>query len=523
MGETINQARGSRRSKRRTGPKKPAGETAQNIVRPGMPGGAYRPLSGRDMTRIHDTALDVLANLGMANPLPLLQEKALAKGCSVNDEGRLCFPRTLVEDIIAGAARNFTIAARDPKYDLDLSGTGVHTNTGGEVVSVLDFYTGKYRASTILDHYDFARLTDRMQNVHRYSNYLVATDISDLLEYDINRNYAAIAGTTKGGAMSCSDATHMDTIIEMFDMVIGEEGGFLKRPFCEAMGCAIISPLTYAEDNSEVVVAAALRGIPTRVVCASQAGATAPAPLAGALVQNTAETLAGLLLINLIKPGHPMIFGNMAFVSDLRTGSFTGGSGEQAILAAAAAQMANFYDIPGHVGAGMSDSKLPDNQAGYEKGITTVLASLAGANFITQSAGVLSCLMGASYESMVIDNEMLGSVLRAVRGIEVTDETLSYEVIKEAVVGPGHYLGSMQTMKMMRTEFLYPDIANRDSTSVWEEAGSHDIRETARDRVREILSTHYPNYISARADSRIRDRFPIHIPVDAMQPGNGRW
>ncbi|RLA40590.1 MAG: hypothetical protein DRR06_17250 [Gammaproteobacteria bacterium] len=105
----------------------------------------------------------------------------------------------------------------------------------------------------------------------------------------------------------------------------------------------------------------------------------------------------------------------------------------------------------------------------------------------------------------------------------MTDETLSYEVIKETVAGPGHYLGSMQTMKMMRTEFLYPDIANRDSTSVWEEAGSHDIREVARERVREILSAHYPNYINARADSRIRDRFPIHIPAAAMQPGNGRW
>ncbi len=519
MPDTLN----PRRSRRRSESKTVAIETAAGVIGPGLMGGQYQPLTRHEMSRVHNTALDVLEKIGLANPLPQLRDVALAKGCTISDTGRLRFPRELVEDIIAGAGRNFSVYGRDPRHDLDLSSTRVHTNTGGEVVSVLDFDTGKYRASTILDHYDFARLADRMSNIHRFSNYIVATDIADLLEYDINRNYAAAAGTSKGGAMSCSNASHMDIMIELYDLILGKKGAFLKRPFCEVMGCVILSPLTYADDNSEVIIAATLRGIPTRVVVASQAGATSPAPLAGALVQNTAETLAGLLLVNLIRPGHPMIFGNMAFVSDLRTGAFTGGSGEQAILAAAAAQMAGFYDIPGHVGAGMTDSKLPDNQAGYEKGISTTLASLAGANFITQSAGVLSSLMGASFESMVIDNEMLGSVLRTVKGIEITDETLSFDVIAAVANGPRHYLGETQTIDKMRSEFVYPNIASRNTSSEWEEEGGRDIRDLARDKVREVLAGHYPQHISSDADAKIRAKFNIHIPRDAMKPDNNRW
>ncbi|MEZ5744945.1 MAG: trimethylamine methyltransferase family protein [Paracoccaceae bacterium] len=523
MAEQETEGRAQKRSGGRSSRGIPAGETAANVVGPGLLGGAYRPLSESDVIRVHNTVLDVLEKVGIANPLPILVKKALERGCKLTDTGRLCFPRALVEDTIAGAARNFTIYARDPKFDLDLSSSRVHTNTGGESVSVLDFRSGNYRPSTLIDHYDFARLVDRMDNLHRFSNLLVATDIPDLLEFDINRNYAAVAGTSKGGAMSCSDASHMDAIIALFDMVLGKDGAFLKRPFCETMGCVVVSPLTYADDNCKVIIEATLRGIPVRIVAASQAGATAPAPLAGALVQNTAETLAGLIMVNLIRPGHPAIFGNMPLVSDLRTGAFTGGSGEQAILAAAAMQLANFYGVPGHTGGGMSDSKLPDNQAGYEKGITTTLSCLAGVNFLTNSAGTLASLMGASFESMVIDNDMLGNVLRAVKGIEVNDETLSYEVIAETVEGPRHYLSNKQTLEKMRTEFVYPKLANRESISVWGEGGSRDIRERARDIAQRILSEHYPTYISPEADQKIRERFPIYLPKEAMRPGNGRW
>jgi trimethylamine--corrinoid protein Co-methyltransferase len=255
---------------------------------------------------------------------------------------------------------------------------------------------------------------------------------------------------------------------------------------------------------------------------APQAGATAPAALAGTLVQVTAESLAALLLVQLVVPGQPMAFGPWPFVSDLRTGAFTGGGGEQAVLAAAAAQIGLYYGLPTSVGAGMSDAKWPDAQAGFEKGVTVTAAALAGAQ-VSETTGMMASLMGCSFEAMVIDNDMLGNVTRVLRGIEVTEETLSFETIRDVVRDPGHYLGHPQTLALMESEFLYPSISDRRPQGEWEEAGRPDIVDAARERVREILSTHYSDHIGSATDHKIRERFNILLPEDAMRPGNGRW
>ena len=215
--------------------------------------------------------------------------------------------------------------------------------------------------------------------------------------------------------------------------------------------------------------------------------------------------------------------GPWPFVSDLRTGSFTGGSGEEAIISAAAAQMTNFYGLVSSVGAGMTDSKSPDNQAGYEKAIAVALAALSGCNNVSESAGMMGSLMGLSFESLVIDNDMLGAVLRTVRGIEVSDDTLSYGEIENAVHGEGHFLRQDQTLNLMRSEYEYPALADRLPPNVWQEAGSLDIREQAAMRVREILSTHYPEYIDPAVDAKIREKFKIEVPREFMLAGNERW
>jgi trimethylamine--corrinoid protein Co-methyltransferase len=258
-------------------------------------------------------------------------------------------------------------------------------------------------------------------------------------------------------------------------------------------------------------------------VIAPQAGATAPAPLAGTLVQVTAETLASLLMVNIIKPSHPVIFGAWPFVSDMRTGAFSGGGGEQALLGAAAGQLGLYYDLPTSTGAGMSDSNSLDIQMGFEKGITSVLAALSGCNAVTEVAGMTATLMGCSFESMVIDNEMLAMIQRAVRGIEVTEETLSFDVIKEISTGPRHFLGHPQTLKFMETEFLYPEFSDRDPTSVWEEKGSVDMTVRAKEVTRNLLSSHYPEYIDPAVDAKIREHYPIRLSKEDMRAECGRW
>jgi trimethylamine--corrinoid protein Co-methyltransferase len=217
-----------------------------------------------------------------------------------------------------------------------------------------------------------------------------------------------------------------------------------------------------------------------------------------------------------------MAFSPWPFVSDLRTGAFSGGGGEQALLAAAASQIGLYYGLPTSVGAGMSDAKWPDAQAGFEKGVTITAAALAGGE-VSEVAGMMASLMGCSFEAMVIDNDMLTNVARVLRGIDVTEETLSFETIRDVVRDPGHYLGHPQTLSLMESEYAYPDISDRRSQGEWEETGRPDIVDAARVRVREILSTHYPDHIDPATDRKIRERFDILLPEDAMRPGNGRW
>ena len=228
-------------------------------------------------------------------------------------------------------------------------------------------------------------------------------------------------------------------------------------------------------------------------------------------------------MIDVVEPGFPVVLGPWPFVSDLRTGSFTGGSGEEAVVSAAAAQMVNFYDLPNSVGAGMTDSKLPDYQAGYEKALTIALAAQSGCNNVSESSGMLGSLMALSLESLVIDNDLLGAVLRTVRGIEVNEETLSYKVIEQAVHGEGHFLRHQQTLDLMRGGYEYPALADRSTSEQWQAAGSPDIRQLAGKRVKSILSSHYPEYIDPHTDAKIRDMFPIRLAPENMRAGSGRW
>ena len=508
--------RSSRHRMRKAGP-------AHAPVRAGLKGGAFKPLSDHDMERIHKTALDVLENVGVADPPAEMLELALAKGCTVNEHDRLCFTRAFVEDVIAGACREMTIYGRDPAFDIHLRGTEVSYATAGQAVTVYESANRSYRPSTLLDLYDLARLVDRLDHIHRFCQPIVATDLEDPHEHAMNIAYACLSGTLKSFSCAIVEPRHIERAVAMFDIVLGAEGRFREKPFCTIGCCPIVSPLRFGEDGARVGITSVRLGIPCDFAVAPQAGATAPAALAGTLVQVTAETLATIVLTNLFSPGHPTVYAAWPLVSDLRTGSFSGGSGEEALLAAAAVQMGNFYGLPTSVGAGMSDSKLPDNQAGFEKALTTALAGHAGANYIGESAGMQASLLGCSFEALVIDNDMLGAVQRTIRGIEVTDETLSYELIAETACGAGHYLGADQTLAIMESEYLYPEVSDRRAPGDWEENGSPDIRERAESRVRQILSEHYPSYIDARADEEIRRRFPILLTREQMSAECGRW
>jgi len=477
----------------------------------GQIGGQYKPLSEKELQDILDTAYRILEEIGMAEVPQVVMDAALEQGCHINALGRLSYPRSFVEDMIAGACKKFTLHGRDPQYDIEVGGDKVYFGTGGAAVQTLDLDTGLYRASTLKDLYDFARLIDRLENVSWFVRCCVATDMEDNFDLDINTAYALMKGTQKPVGTSFFIGEHVDPVIEMFDMVASGAGKFAERPFCKVHISPVISPLRYGEDAVDVMLASLKHNMPINEIIAAQSGATAPAPLAGMLAQTTAETLAGLILVNLFAPGYPVIFSNWPFVIDLRTGAFCGSGGEISIMNAAAAQIGNHLGLPTGVASSMADAKAPDAQMGAEKALSATVCGLAGSNMIYESSGMMASLLGVSFEAFVLDNEMLSNINRTIRGVEVNEETLGFEAIKEVVTGEGHFLGGNHTMSAMERDYYYPSLANRDTPRVWNDSGAPDIWSVARGKAKEILNEHKPNYISQDVDAAIRAKWGIRL------------
>lgn len=484
-----------------------------NPCPPGPAGGQYKPLSDHDIKQIYDTALQILAELGMGEAPEALVEQAISKGAYLNDKGRLCFSKTMVEETIAGACRNFTLYGRESKHDIDIGGDKVYFGTGGAAVQTLDLDSHIYRAATLTDLYDFTRLADSLNNVSWFTRCCVATDVPDITELDINTAYALLKGTTKPVGTSFTIASSVDPIIDMFDIALGGTNKFREKPFCKAHISPVISPLRYGDDAFEVALACIERGVPLNNIIAAQSGATSPATIAGMLACTLAETLAALLMVNVYAPGYPMIFSNWPFVIDLRTGSFCGSGGEITLLNAASAQLSNYLDLPSGAAACMSDSKAIDAQMGLEKAMSSLGVGLAGCNMVYESSGMMASLLGASFEAMLIDDEMLSQVYRTLRGVEVNEETLGFEAIKETIYGEGHFLGSQHTMDSMQRDYFWPStLTDRQQPAVWQEQGALDMWQRANSKVREILDTHKPDYISSDTDKKLRNSYNILLP-----------
>ena len=461
------------------------------------------------MSDILDTAYKILEEIGFSEVPDVVMDAALEQGCQMNELGRLSFPRSFVEDIVSGACRKFTLHGRDPDHTIEVGGDRVYFGTGGAAVQTLDIDTGTYRASTLKDLYDFTCLADKLENVSWFTRCCVATDLTDNFDLDMNTAFALMKGTQKPVGMSFTIGEYVHPIVEMFDMVVGGTGKFARKPFCKAHISPVISPLRYGEDAVSVMLACIQHNMPINSIIAAQSGATGPAPLAGLLAQTTAETLAGLVLVNLFKRGYPVIFANWPFVIDLRTGAFCGSGGEISVMNAAAAQIGNHLGLPTGVACSMADAKAVDAQMGAEKALSALACGLAGSNMIYESSGMMASLLGVSFEAFVLDNEMLSNVYRTIRGVEVNEETLGFEAIREAVTGEGHFLGGNHTMSAMERDYYYPALANRDSPAVWNEKGTPDAWSVARERAREILNTPQPGYIPKPVEDKIRSKWEI--------------
>ncbi len=472
-------------------------------------GGRFMPLTEEKLAHITDTAFEILERIGISGAPADIRKLALENGAAERTDGRLVFARSLVEEMIAKSCKRVALPGFARDRGIEVGGGRVHIGTGGAAVQILEAETGEFRDSTLDDLYGLMRIVDACDSIHYSLRPVVARDLEDPLTLDINTAFAAMKATSKPIGTSFFEPANVQPVVEMFDMALGGEGAFAKQPFCFASICHVVPPLTLAEEACGVMFECVRLGMPLQICSAAQAGATSPASLAGALAQGLAESLAGLVLVNMMQPGFPCILAFLPFISDLRTGAMTGGSGEAAVANAAAAQLLLNLGLPSTVSAGMTDAKTADAQAGYEKGYTIALAAQGGADMINLSVGMLGSIMAASKEALVIDNDMCGAILRSVRGVEMFEGAIDLEMIEEVVTGEGHFLGTAQTLDLMTKEYVYPGLGDRQSVNDWLESGAQTVWDRARTKVSEIENMPAPTHLPKDAEAAIRARFPI--------------
>lgn len=478
------------------------------MARPGPDGGHYRPLTDEQVREIHRASLAVLESTG----LQVENERALRlyrEGGASVDGCRVRISPAMVDAALRTVPRRVLLAGRLAEHDVVLEGRRVYAGTGGSPTMISDPGADTPRPGTLSDLAQLARLADALEHCDFVVVPLYPTDIPKE-DVPVNRFYACLRNTAKhvmGGVDSVAGARQ---VIRLGALLAGGEDRLRARPFISAITSWMVSPLRLDTEVTDILLEWCGHGLPVALSSAPMAGSTSPVTLAGTLVQLNAEQLSGIVLTQLARPGTPVLAGYIPGVADMRTGGYLGGAVEFGMMQAAAAQLAHFYRVPIYGSGGMSDAKIPDTQAGYEKMATLLLAAMGGCNYIHHAIGMVTNMSAVSLEQAVIDDEVVGMAMRVLRGIDITDETLAADAIGR--VGPGgHYLMDGHTVQHMRREFYYPRVADRQARAMWEEGGKKDTRKRAQERVAALLAGHEPPAWPTEADAAVRGEFHVWL------------
>lgn len=468
-------------------------------------GGLYRILSEKEIYQIHETAIKILWEVGFEISYPPMLELLENNGATIDRENyRAYLPHELVSKCIKRAPAEFKFYGQEEGKEIILGGEKVNFGTGGEALYVMD--TDRQRRPAVLqDIADFACLTDKLENVDFFIIPTVAQDVN-INNLNINGYFQALRNTGKPVMGGIVDVESLRRVIELSSHLAGGMDKLRERPFVGFIS-TVASPLKIDDDRVEVLMEVAQHGLPLAVSSAPIAGATSPMTLAGTLVQQNAEALIGVVLSQLVNPGTPVLYSAVPCTMDMRYGSFLMGSIESGLMNAAVTQMAHHYRLPCYITVGVTDSKLPDAQAAYESATTCMLAALAGGNYIKQAFGFLDGAITISYAQFVIDNDIVGSCLRTLRGIDVNTNTLAFDVIAD--VGPGgNFLTQQHTVEHLRTEKYLPRVSSRQGYHAWLKAGEKDSWKNAEEIARKLIEESPKEHIPEDLGKELYSLFP---------------
>jgi len=447
----------------------------------------FEVLSEDEIEAIYHAALTVLYETGVRVYEEEGIEVAHSGGAIVegrtDDSALVKIPPWMVDKALATLPRKVVVRGPDRKYKMELYKDAICFGAGSDTPFTIDPYTRERRRANYKDVKNFARLAQALPNLDFHMSLGIVQDTA-VGTYDRWQYLAMLEGTNKPINITAVDIDGLKDQLEMAYIRVGGKDEWRKGPIF-SLYIEPVSPLSHSEEVVQKLLFATDHEIPFVYTPCPLAGATAPCTLAGTAVQALTESLFGIVLSQIRKPGAPLIIGGLMSNMDMLTTVYCYGSPEMALLSAAYTQITKWLGVPEYETAGCSDAKMFDEQAAMEATINIATATLSGGNMI-HDVGYLEQGLTSSPDMMVASNEIIDMVKRIMKGIDVSDAGKALDVIDE--VGPGgHYLEHDHTYSRFKTEIWRPDLIDRQVFENWEASGSKTYRDRVHERVVEIL------------------------------------
>ena len=468
-----------------------------------------RVLSNEQVEEIKKTALSILWDTGVQVKAPRALELLGKAGAVVDEESMICrIPSPVVEEALRRAPSSFTIYARSPEHNVEVSTDALHIEPMIGRLNCFDYRSGKTHRTTLQDVADLVKLADALSCYHLLHSGAIMPQIEGvpIRATHVYGYRESVRNSTKPVKATSRERIMAEDCLRMVAVIAGGEKALREKPYTFTTDNPV-APLLHDKEQVEGALEYARYGLPIDVTSEPQAGATSPVTLAGLLAQQTADVISGITIIQLANPGNPVWYGTCGSIMDMRVGRIAIGAVEMGLINVASAQIAHSYGIPCRGTASATDSKLLDFQAGYEKTLVLTMAALGGVNKIFYP-GTMEGALTVSKEGLVLDGEIIDSIYRVLRGVQVDELTLAKDVIH--TVGPGgHFLKQRHTMQFLQAEHFLPLLASRQTRERWEQGGSRSMADQAQVRVEQLLAEHQvealPASMEAELERIIRD------------------
>ncbi|RLB28895.1 MAG: trimethylamine methyltransferase [Deltaproteobacteria bacterium] len=472
-------------------------------------------LTPQEVEQVHEASLEILENTGILVRNDKARDIYARHGCKVDSETLIVkISPSVVEEYRKAFVPTFTFKGRDPKFDRTIPEDRPLIVTASSAPNIIDPETGEERRATSSDIANIAFLINELPGYDVFSISTLADDAPEG-QFSLSRYYPALKNCLKPVRSSTPSMKDLMEVLELGTIIAGGKEVYKERPLITHHDCPVISPLTMDVESTEEVLYLTENGLPVYGSIVPNAGMTAPMTLLGTLALGNAEFLALSTLMQMIRPGTPLIYAVLPTVADMRTANYAPGAIETGILQIAHSQMARFYNVPSGGYIGLTNAHTNDAQSGYETGMNTTGALLAGADMLNMG-GLLGSLMTFDFAKVVIDNEIALMLKRINRGMEFNEANFALGVIAE--IGPGGtYIDNPHTLKHMRTTALLPKVATREIRTTWEDKGRPDVNILAMNEARKILTRDNPAVFSEDVDRKIRARF------EGLVAGNAGW